>query len=89
MKRIRKFDEACRLIKAGEILVLPGDSSIGPTYIKSIRSKITMINQGIKAVLSQIQFEELFKEGEFYIFENKEESIDLKRDQEYYSWKKK
>ena len=89
MKRINKFDEACGLIKMGEIIVLPGDSSIGPTYIKSTKGRITMINQGIKAVLTQAHFKELFKDGEFYLYEDKEESIDLKRDQEYYSWKKK
>ena len=51
--------------------------------------KVISFNDGYKAKMSQEDFIELYRYSSFNLVEEEYESIDLKRDEEYYRWRSK
>ena len=51
--------------------------------------KVISFNDGYKAKMSQEDFIELYRYSSFNLVEEEYESIDVKRDEEYYRWRSK
>ena len=51
--------------------------------------KVISFNDGYKAKMSQDDFIELYRYSSFNLVEEEYESIDVKRDEEYYRWRSK
>ena len=51
--------------------------------------KVISFNDGYKAKMSQEDFTELYRYSSFNLVEEEYESIDVKRDEEYYRWRSK
>ena len=51
--------------------------------------KVISFNDGYKAKMSQEDFIELYGYSSFNLVEEEYESIDVKRDEEYYRWRSK
>ena len=51
--------------------------------------KVISFNDGYKAKMSQEDFIELYRYSSFNLVEEEYETIDVKRDEEYYRWRSK
>ena len=51
--------------------------------------KVISFNDGYKVKMSQEDFIELYRYSSFNLVEEEYESIDVKRDEEYYRWRSK
>lgn len=51
--------------------------------------KVVVVGPFLKTVLSEEDFFKLYGEATFSLVDEEEPSVDLKRDEEYYSWRNK
>ena len=58
-------------------------------YFVIKEDKVISFNDGYKAKMSQEDFIELYRDSSFNLVEEEYESIDVKRDEEYYRWRSK
>ncbi|MDD4531966.1 MAG: hypothetical protein PHW22_00805 [Bacilli bacterium] len=59
------------------------------SYIMKKKDKIVISDGNSLFSLSLKEFERLYHEAKFSLVEDDEEVVDLKKDEEYYSWGKK
>lgn len=83
MEKIHTFEEALEQLKQGEVLV--SSSFGGPiTFYEKKGSFILYRNDNFKAYLSLEKFKKDFDEGNFYLFEGKEEEIEIDQHDKYW-----
>ena len=58
-------------------------------YFVIREDKVISFNDGYKAKMSQEDFIKLYRYSSFNLVEEEYESIDVKRDEEYYRWRSK
>lgn len=83
-QKIEDINIALKLLKDGEILVSKNKTL---TFFAQKKDKIHCQNSSASFNLSYIEFLSLYQGSTFFIytFDNKT-SIDIKKDEEYYSW---
>lgn len=59
------------------------------TYFYKKNDKIVVTSSNLKINISEKDFLETYKDSNFSLIENDDSCIDLKKDEEYYSWKNK
>lgn len=59
------------------------------TYFYKKKDKIIIITPNLKLKVNEKDFIETYKNNRFSLVEENDSSIDLKKDEEYYSWKNK
>lgn len=78
------FIEAISFLKEGKIILFFSDKS---KYLASLkRQKIFIMSKNLTYYLSLKDFEELYKDASFYLYEESDKTIDIKKDEEYYSY---
>lgn len=78
------FIEAISFLKEGKIILFFSDKS---KYLASLkRQKIFIMSKNLTYYLSLKDFEELYQDASFYLYEESDETIDIKKDEEYYSY---
>ena len=78
------FTEAISFLKEGKIILFFSDKS---KYLASLkRKKIFIMSKNLTYYLSLKDFEELYQDASFYLYEESDETIDIKKDEEYYSY---
>lgn len=78
------FTEAISFLKEGKIILFFSDKS---KYLASLkRQKIFIMSKNLTYYLSLKDFEELYQDASFYLYEESDETIDIKKDEEYYSY---
>ncbi len=78
------FIEAISFLKEGKIILFFSDKS---KYLASLkRQKIFIMSKNLTYHLSLKDFEELYQDASFYLYEESDETIDIKKDEEYYSY---
>lgn len=78
------FTEAISFLKEGKIILFFSDKS---KYLASLkRQKIFIMSKNLTYYLSLEDFEELYQDASFYLYEESDEAIDIKKDEEYYSY---
>lgn len=82
--KITDFEAVLAALKEGAIL----KDTQGAYYV-SHRQKVSIFAKGNRFVLSLADFTALYREESFYLAENKEWTVDLKKDEEYYNFKRK
>lgn len=87
MNDLIKIDDitlAIKLLKDGEILVNKKQNKL--TYFAFKKDKIHCQNSSLSFNISIQDFKSIYKDAIFYIYNFEDNSIDLKKDEEYYSW---
>lgn len=78
------FTEAISFLKEGKIILFFSDKS---KYLASLkRQKIFIMSKNLTYYLSLKDFEELYQDASFYLYEESDETVDIKKDEEYYSY---
>lgn len=78
------FIEAISFLKEGKIILFFSDKS---KYLASLkRQKIFIMSKNLTYYLPLKDFEELYRDASFYLYEESDETIDVKKDEEYYSY---
>ncbi len=78
------FTEAISFLKEGKIILFFSDKS---KYLASLkRQKIFIMSKNLTYYLTLKDFEELYQDASFYLYEESDETIDIKKDEEYYSY---
>lgn len=78
------FTEAISFLKEGKIILFFSDKS---KYLASLkRQKIFIMSKNLTYYLTFEDFEELYQDASFYLYEESDENIDIKKDEEYYSY---
>lgn len=78
------FTEAISFLKEGKIILFFSDKS---KYLASLkRKKIFIMSKNLTYYLTMKDFEELYQDASFYLYEESDETIDIKKDEEYYSY---
>lgn len=78
------FTEAISFLKEGKIILFFSDKS---KYLASLkRQKIFIMSKNLTYHLPLKDFEELYQDASFYLYEESDETIDIKKDEEYYSY---
>lgn len=78
------FTEAISFLKEGKIILFFSDKS---KYLASLkRQKIFIMSKNLTYYLTMKDFEELYQDASFYLYEESDETIDIKKDEEYYSY---
>lgn len=78
------FIEAISFLKEGKIILFFSDKS---KYLASLkRQKIFIMSKNLTYYLTLKDFEELYQDASFYLYEESDETIDIKKDEEYYSY---
>lgn len=82
--KIADFNLVLTLLKNGEILIsfIKGKK----TFFAMKKDKIFCQNNSSSYSLTVLDFTNLFHDASFFIFENNENFIDIKKDEEYYHW---
>lgn len=89
MEEIKQFDlkQAIKYMEETYVLATVVEDNLN--YIVKKGDKIVVSNANSMFSLSMKEFVELYKDAKFSLVEEDEESVDLKKDEEYYSWGKK
>jgi hypothetical protein len=88
--KIKNINLALTLLNDGDILYI--NEYTGRIYFKKIDSSILIKNKNYTSKLSEEDFIKLFSSSSFYVLDQEKlnnDTIDLERDKEYYSWKYK
>lgn len=82
--KISDFNLVLTLLKNGEILIsfIKGKK----TFFALKKDKIFCQNNSSSYSLTLLDFTSLFHDASFFIYENNESFIDIKKDEEYYHW---
>ena len=83
-KNVYNVNEACILLKNGVIMV-----DFHNARFKFINENIIIKNDNARYVLCIEEFLNLYKDSKFIILEEGDAIIDIKKDEEYYSFKHK
>jgi len=87
MEKIESFTFAVDYLKQQEVLCSVDNQKL--TYYRMKDNMISVNMPNAHYLLSLEQFKELFSRQTFYLYTKYEDSIDLSKDEEYYSWKNK
>lgn len=87
MERIESFAQAINYLKDKEIL-LSYDDNIRTIYYYNSGS-ITIKTDKCRYKVSLEQFKQLFSKTIFYLYIPTDETVNIEKDNEYYSWKSK
>jgi len=87
MEKIESFTFAVDYLKQQEVLCSVDNQKL--TYYRMKGNMISVNMPNAHYLLSLEQFKELFSRQTFYLYTKYEDSIDLSKDEEYYSWKNK
>ncbi len=84
---IEQIDIAITFLKNKKILlsIISGNK----TYFVEKKNKVLILNANSSLLLNYEEFKKLYEKVTFFIYEEKEESYDFAKDDEYYSWKHK
>ena len=83
-KEILNIEEAYILLKEGLVLM-----DAKKSYFKLSKKRIVIKGENATYSLMIKEFLDLYKDSKFIVLDYNEDSIDLKRDEEYYSFKHK
>ena len=73
-------------LKSGYILYLIIDNT--KFKFKYFKNKIYIVSNNISQIINEYMFKSLYKDSKFYLDDENIEEIDIKKDEEYYSWPK-
>ena len=85
MEKVESFTFAVDYLKQQEVLCSVDNQKI--TYYRLKGNMISVSTPNAHYLLSLEQFKDLFSHQTFYLYTRFEDSIDLTKDEEYYSWK--
>ena len=88
--KIKNINLALTLLNDGDILYI--NEYTGRIYFKKTDSSILIKNKNYTSKLTEEDFIKLFSSSSFYVLDQEKlnnDTIDLERDKEYYSWKYK
>lgn len=81
-----KIEKALKLLKAGYTLITTNNHMIEEFYLSN--SSIIIKNENKTIKLNIYDFSSIYKDSLFYIKDDETtEIVDIKKDEEYYSWK--
>lgn len=88
MEKLKHMEEVLYYLTSKETVFCPLPHR---TFFFSFqKDRIYVRSKGMSCTLSLEEFKELYAGYDFYLYEEKtEESIDLKKDEEYYRWRHK
>lgn len=88
MERIESHDEALKLLKDGEILCILNDREA--VFFAWRKERVLVKGSSSTYRLTESEWLNLFKDSDFLLYERApEETVNLQKDEEYYSWRHK